>query len=534
VSQLSNSFKVGAVVLLAVGAFFVGLTLIGGKSFSHGGSYTVSAVFDDATGLGIRTRVQVAGIVIGSVEKVELDEAAARARIFIRVDKQYTLHRDASITKRSESILGDFLLDVKPGSTNEPALADGDEITNVIRQPGVNEIFTSMGHIADDIQDVTRALKKVLGSEEGQANLKAIIEGLAKITANLERVIETSGKKLDDTLENFRDFSGDLRDISSSQEENIAQILANTRDATSEARDVLKSIQGMVGGPGGKGDSDAVKGIKGSLDKLDRTLANLESVTEKINKGEGTLGHLVNDDTLARNLDKASTSVSNLLSKGSQMQLEISTRTELFAGVLNPHGSSLAQNVGYNPWAKNYFSVKLITRPDKWFGFELIDDPRGNTQVVTIQNSVLGSATPNPYYPANLQQITTTQNLKYSVYLAKRFGFISARFGIIESTGGFGVKFHLFNDDLVVSTDVFEFANPLKDHPRIKLYADYHFLGHLMITAGIDDMVNKPIEDPTSPSRIISGRDYFLGGGIFFNEEDIKSFLSAIPLIGKL
>ena len=37
----------------------------------------------------------------------------------------FVLHRDASITKRSESILGDFLLDVSPGSPNQPVLQDG-------------------------------------------------------------------------------------------------------------------------------------------------------------------------------------------------------------------------------------------------------------------------------------------------------------------------------------------------------------------------------------------------------------------------
>jgi phospholipid/cholesterol/gamma-HCH transport system substrate-binding protein len=550
-TPVSTPFKVGGVVLLAIGAFFIGLTLIGGKSFGGGGKYTVNAVFDDATGLGSRTRVQVAGIVIGEIDHVDLDEVNATARVFIRVDKKFKLHRDASISKRSESILGDFMLDVKPGSASEPLLVDGDEIKNVIRQAGMNEIFASMSKIADDVSVVTKSLRQVLGSDEGQQNLKTIVAGLAEITKNLERVIDSSGSKLDDTLANFRSFSGDLKNISGSQQENVREILINTRDATAEARDVLKSIQGMVGDSGQPGQvNDTVKSIKSNLDKLDATLANVRDVTDKINKGEGTLGHLVNDDTLAKNLDKASTSITNLLGKASSIELELGTRTELLVGDLTPKaqqntGGTFANNVAYNPWAKNYLTVRLITRPDKWYGFELVDDPRGKTDLVTTQNctQVSGCAgvggtnlppTGSPLYPANLQQIVTTRTLKYSVYIAKRFGFVSARFGIIESTGGFGAKFYAFNDDLTISTDIYEFANPLKSYPRLKLYADYHFLGHLYATAGIDDSLNKPVEDPTSPSRIISGRDYFLGGGIFFNEDDIKTFLSALPLIGKL
>jgi phospholipid/cholesterol/gamma-HCH transport system substrate-binding protein len=127
-------------------------------------------------------------------------------------------------------------------------------------------------------------------------------------------------------------------------------------------------------------------------------------------------------------------------------------------------------------------------------------------------------------------QVTTERQLKFSVYLAKRYGFISGRFGILENTGGFGVKFHLFNDSLTLSADAFEFANPLKDHPRLKVYADYRFLDHILLTAGADDVVNRPITDDIDKTRIISGRDFFVGAGFFFTDEDIKLLLSAIPL----
>src|SRR5437588_6817183 len=107
-------------------------------------------MFDDATGLGARSRVQIAGIPVGQVDRIELDQQTARAKVWIKVREQYQLHRDASIAKRSESILGDFLLDLTPGTVNQPLLKDGDEIRNVIRQPGMNEIFQSLNRIAGD------------------------------------------------------------------------------------------------------------------------------------------------------------------------------------------------------------------------------------------------------------------------------------------------------------------------------------------------------------------------------------------------
>src|SRR5438132_13395394 len=106
--------RVGIVVALGVGAFGVGLYLISGNPFQSRKTYGVYAVFDDATGLGVRTRVQIAGIPVGQVDRIELDQRTAKAKVWLLIRQQYVLHRDAGITKRSESILGAFPLDVLP------------------------------------------------------------------------------------------------------------------------------------------------------------------------------------------------------------------------------------------------------------------------------------------------------------------------------------------------------------------------------------------------------------------------------------
>src|SRR5256886_13457805 len=142
----------------------------------------VYAIFDDATGLGVRSRVQIAGIPIGQVDRVELDQNLAKAKVWLRIRRQFVLHKDASITKRSESILGDFLLDVGPGSPDQPLLQDGDEIKNVIRQPSMNDVFQSLNKIAADIGDITGNLRKVLGGEEGENNIRTLIARLQSIT----------------------------------------------------------------------------------------------------------------------------------------------------------------------------------------------------------------------------------------------------------------------------------------------------------------------------------------------------------------
>jgi len=539
VQSFWTPLRVGIVVALAVAAFGFGLYLIG-ADFGAQRTYNVYAVFDDATGLGVRSRVQIAGIPIGQVDRVELDQRTSKAKVWLRVRKQFVLHRNATITKRSESILGDFLLDVGPGSPDQPALQDGEEIRIVIRQPSMNDVFQSLNKIAGDIGDITGNLRKVLGGTEGEDNLRTLVSRLLRISEGIERIVNQSGAKLDATLANFQSFSGDLAHLSETESGDIVAILQNTRDATREARDILKTIGQVVGSNQQQGEfKDTVKSLKTNLSKLDASLTNVQEITDKINKGQGTVGHLINDDKLARNLDKASTQLTNLLGTPDSLKIEINERSELMIGSPGggkfdpnvPNVLTLARDTAYNPWTKNYFGLRIIPRPDKWYGVDIVDDPRGYTRRVrTVNNASCGATTCFPNYPTALDTITTERVLKFSVYIAKRYGPISGRFGILENTGGAGIKLHLANDSLTLSADAWEFANPLKDRPRLKLYADYRFLNHLLLSFGADDVLNRPLVDPEHSTRIVSGRDFFIGAGVFFNDDDIKMLIAAIPI----
>ena len=529
--------RVGLVVAAAAVAFALGLYFIG-ANIGRDKSYRVFAMFDDATGLGARSRVQIAGIPVGQVDHIELDQATARARVWLKIKQEYPLHRNASITKRSESILGDFLLDLTPGTPDQPLLKDGDEIRNVVRQPGMNEVFNQLSKIAGDIGAVTANLRKTLGGEEGENNLRTIVENLTRITEGIEGIIDRSQSRVDAILGNVQSFTGNLRNIGAGGEQDVLAILQNTRAATAEARDILKTIGNVVGSQDTGELKKSVGSVRSSMEKLDSSLANIREITDKINKGEGTIGRLVNDDRLAKNLEKTTSSLNDVFAGLGQLKIELQERNEFLLGCTGitacdarnaPITGNALVDYSYNPWTKNYFSIRIIPKPDKWYGFELVDDPRGSVRRVQVRNTLIDPSGPNQFFPSSYTQITTERQLKFSAYIAKRYGPISGRFGILENTGGFGVKMHLLNDSLIVSADAFEFANPLKQHPRIKVYADYRFLDHLFITVGADDLVNGREFDTEHPTRIVNGRDYFFGAGFYFTDDDVKLLLSALP-----
>jgi phospholipid/cholesterol/gamma-HCH transport system substrate-binding protein len=476
---------------------------------------------------------------VGQVDRIELDQATARAKVWLKIKQEYPLHRNATITKRSESILGDFLLDLTPGTPDQPLLKDGDELRNVIKQPGMGEVFNQLSKIAGDIGAVTENMRKVLGGDQGENNLRTIVENLTRITEGIQGIIDRSQSRVDAILGNVQSFTGNLREIGTGGEQDVLAILRNTREATAEARDILKTIGNVVGSQDTGELKRSVGSIRSSMDKLDASLANVKEITEKINRGEGTVGRLINDDKLARNLEKTTSSLNDLFGAVGQLKIEIQYRNEFLLGCTGvtgcdrrtqPATGNALVDYSYNPWSKNYFSIRIIPKPDRWYGFELVDDPRGLVKRVQVQNTLLDPPGPNQFFPNSYTQITTERTLKFSAYLAKRYGPISGRFGILENTGGFGLKLHLLNDALVLSGDIFEFANPLKLHPRIKVYADYRFLDHLFVTVGADDIANPRALDTETPTRVVSGKDFFVGAGFYFTDDDIKLLLGALPI----
>jgi len=102
--------------VLAAGVAFIAFFTFTRKSqLGKSDSIAVYALFRDASGLGAKSRVQTAGISIGEIADIRLE--GTRARVTLRVRKDLPLHADASIAKRSESMLGDYMLDLVPAAT---------------------------------------------------------------------------------------------------------------------------------------------------------------------------------------------------------------------------------------------------------------------------------------------------------------------------------------------------------------------------------------------------------------------------------
>ena len=91
-----------------------------------------------------------------------------------------------------------------------------------------------------------------------------------------------------------------------------------------------------------------------------------------------------------------------------------------------------------------------------------------------------------------------------------------------------GVDFNLWRDQLAIRTDVFDFANQRLKWPRVRTSLQFTFLQHLYLNAGVDDIFNRPVYSQLD-NRVLAGRDFFLGAGIVFTDDDLKAVVPFVP-----
>jgi phospholipid/cholesterol/gamma-HCH transport system substrate-binding protein len=518
---INKALAVGALVAVTGAAFLVAFTFFKKGGYSDKESYLVHAFFSDATGLTWKSRAQIAGIQVGEVDLITL--VGDKARLDLRIKRGIDLRRDACLTKTYPSaLLPDALLEVSPGTAAEPPLASlpAEErvITCVREATSVQQLLDSMSKIAADVQLLTGDLAQTVGGPNG--SMREIIENLSKITRTLEEVVSENGGRLSAIVANVERVSGDLRELTESEKERIRQIIGNVRDLSAELKDVSSSLKGiMEGSPAGSAGAaggevaaapagDGGRGVRQAVEKVNSNLARLDELLAKLQEGKSPASRLLVDERMGRQVATAVAGVSDYVDRLNRLQFEVQLRSEW---LLNQTG------------AKTYFGVKLLPRPDKYYQFEVVSDPRG---VDTVTSETI--TTRDPVSGNDVTTISTKtlheEKLTFTLQLAKRFGPVTFRVGVIESSGGAGADLHLLDDTLQFSVSVYQFSRPFQDiFPRAKVWVNYAFLQHFYATAGTDDFLNswRSGRYPGGP-KFALGNDVFFGGGLYFTDDDLK------------
>jgi len=127
----SNQVEIAAGLFLLLGIaalVFLAVEATDTAGLDSSETYELNAYFTNIGSLKPRAPVSMAGVTIGRVQSIELDQDALEARVVMRIDRQYDgLPSDSSASILTSGILGDQYIGLEPGGAPDP-LTDGDRI----------------------------------------------------------------------------------------------------------------------------------------------------------------------------------------------------------------------------------------------------------------------------------------------------------------------------------------------------------------------------------------------------------------------
>jgi phospholipid/cholesterol/gamma-HCH transport system substrate-binding protein len=521
---------VGLLVIAGVVAFIFTFGTLD-KGMDEDQAYTVYANFDDATGLAPGSRIMIAGIEVGRLGTPILDPtnpSRARVPLLIRNDvvlrqgkwdpEKKTWVNGASAIRRQASLIGDYDVALSPGIDGDVLKPESD-IPNIVSEAGLGavlktledgskSIFPQLDRITTDIASITKSLRGAIGDDQGAAALQKIRADVEKTTENVQQLtgelrnflsssIYPRGDNIERILANLERTSAQLSSATVASSARLERILQGIEGATAN---ISRFIADQTADPN-QAKAGTVSHILAGLEKdmalIEGSLENIRSVTASLEQGKGTVGRLLTDDKLITDIERVVGDVEEFTSTFSRTQVGIQFRTDYY--------------VGRDDW-KTVVDFKLQPSPDKYYLLQLIDDPFGKSRRSTRVTSSNDPRLP----PVLIEEITeTNSDFKVSAQFAKRFHFLTFRYGILESSGGLGIDADLLNDSLNFKFDMFEFGRDA--FPRLRLLAQWEFLEHFFVSAGIDDMLNA------------GARDWFVGLGVRFIDDDIKGVLPFAP-----
>jgi phospholipid/cholesterol/gamma-HCH transport system substrate-binding protein len=536
--KFSTEAKVGLVVLLSIGFLTYMTFTVGGYRFGKEEGYQIYAVFDSVAGVDLKTPVKIAGVSVGVVERIDLSDT--KARLTLRIRPEVKIRKGAQTLIRSAGLLGEKYIEIinpegeqtgtlsdspeqsesppasQPSSwlapkgfkdvakwfemfgpqlayaqeaeaqgpaPQDPFVKEGEVIQQKGKSADMDQLINQLNAISDDLKAASHTLKEALGTKEGEHSLKEIIQNIQDLTNNLNTVVKENRGNLTKTVANLEEFSRFLKDSGPRLLESLNQITEKVE----------------------KGEGTLGKLVQDEelYNRLNGTLADVKQVTEKIRKGEGTVGKLIFQEEAYNNLNSTLKSLGSTLNRLSLLRVFVSFRNE--------YQFDSSDN-------KGYFSLRLQPQDHKYYLFEVVDEPRGRVFKTTTDTT-----TTPPGSTVTSASIKKERKLRISAEFARHFGDIWVRAGLIENSFGVGTDYDLWGDHLRLSLDAWDFnsEDPEMDHARLKFTGAFSFLKYLFVQAGYDNILNKKVDT------------FFVGGAIRFEDDDLKYLLGSASLAFK-
>lgn len=305
----------------------VGLVIIAGIAVAVGGSFWlrgqrltrntifVEALFANVGQLLNGAPVKLRGVGIGQVTAVTVEPAGNAVRVRLAVARDVQIPEDAAVIVAPESMFGDWQAELVSRSaypqfafyeSTDPTALGGYTI------PDLSRLTATADRIAENLATITDRVE-VAFTEETAGNIAQAINNIGEVSERIAQLVETQADAIDEVVGDVQTSAAEVAAAARSARTTLDQIdrvlssgdvdsiMVDTRSAAREFRVLASDLR------------NTATGLESTFRQADSTFARFNRIGSRVEAGEGTLGRLLSDTTLALRAEAALEQLSLLL-----------------------------------------------------------------------------------------------------------------------------------------------------------------------------------------------------------------------------
>jgi phospholipid/cholesterol/gamma-HCH transport system substrate-binding protein len=325
-------------VIIGLAIFALGIFFISGQEGFFRRRYKLKAYVTEAAGLRQGAQVSLAGVAVGSVERIEISPYAESARaveIVMRVARayQHQIRADSRASIETVGLLGDSYINITRGSPGQEVIADGGvlktseeaDVKRVVQN--ANDVFTNLRVLSATLNNISSQVQSGKGSLGKLVYDQTLYNRLNKTTDSFDRMVTrveqgqgTLGKLMADetlygttvaTIDRLNKVIDDMQHGPGSLAKFVSDpsVYNNVNHLVTQANSLVDNINQ------GQGTLGQLAKDPQLYNRLNETFDHLNAVSARMDQGQGTLGKLSTDPMLYNNLSQSSQSLRDFLTE---------------------------------------------------------------------------------------------------------------------------------------------------------------------------------------------------------------------------
>jgi phospholipid/cholesterol/gamma-HCH transport system substrate-binding protein len=299
--KISREVKIAVVFIVALALFFWGFNFLKGRDVFKK-QRIFYAVYDQINGLEEANPVVVNGFKIGHVKNIYFHpDSSGRVVVeFLITNSDIRIPKNSIARLYSSDIMGSRAIEIKLGSSSSTA-GSGDTLKTILGATLGEEFSNQMLPIKNKFENVMSSIDSVL----------VIIQSIFNEGTRKNLLLSFESIKL--TIQNLEHTTFNIDTLVTTQKYKLSSIIGNVESITSNIKKNNDKIANIITNFSNISDTLAKARISSTISNADKALADFSEIMGKVKRGEGSLGMLVNNDSLYRNIESSSVQLDQLI-----------------------------------------------------------------------------------------------------------------------------------------------------------------------------------------------------------------------------